>query len=180
MNLWKIFRPTKGISRVRMESNRLLRLWGMDVWGYVLSIGSADDQDGEGHRYCEYFPRASLYLTSEPQLNPLCDLVIDVRDMRCLANESLDCVFCSGVLEHVDHVFKAVLEIHRVLKPGGVLLLGLPFRQPIHLAPHDFWRFTEYGVRTLLKDGFSIEKLEAVDENEPGFPAAYWCLARRL
>ena len=40
---------------------------------------------------------------------------------------------------------------------GGTFLVGVPFAQPIHRAPQDFWRFTEYGIRYLLR-AFAIEQ----------------------
>ena len=73
-----------------------------------------------------------------------------------LADEAFDCIYCSGVLEHVDDPFAGIKEMTRVLKPDGVLLLGVPFRQAIHMAPQDFWRFTEFGIRHLLRDAFEI------------------------
>jgi ubiquinone/menaquinone biosynthesis C-methylase UbiE len=85
--------------------------------------------------------------------------------------------FCSGVLEHVDDYRSALAEISRILKPGAVLLLGTPFRQSLHMAPYDYWRFTEFGVRELLKDSFDIIEVAAIDESQAGFPSAYWTKA---
>jgi SAM-dependent methyltransferase len=68
-------------------------------------------------------------------------------------------VLCTEVLEHLPEPQKAVDEIFRVLKPGGTLLLTTRFLFPIHDAPHDYFRFTKYGLRYLLR-GFEILKLE--------------------
>jgi ubiquinone/menaquinone biosynthesis C-methylase UbiE len=85
-------------------------------------------------------------------------------------------VLCSGVLEHVDDCHRAVAECYRVLKPSGLFLVGVPFHQPIHRAPQDFWRFTEFGLRWLLR-AFSIEDLRAI--GPPLTPSAYWVKARK-
>ena len=151
----------------------LLRAWCAGLTGDVLSIGSADDRAGNGQSYRDYFKAASSYTTSE--VDPGCDLVLDVRDMPSVPDASYDVVFCSGVLEHVDDCHAAVRECHRVLKPGGVFLVGIPFQQRIHRAPQDFWRFTEYGVRYLLRS-FQIDALEAIGD-DPKFPWAYWVRA---
>lgn len=176
-SLLHLLRPR--VSRARIESNRWLRLHAASVKGSVLSIGSRDDADGEGGYYRDYFVCADNYTTSDVDGSFGCDLSIDVRVMDGIADGSFDCVFCSGVLEHVDDYVSALAQIRRVLRPGGVLLLGVPFRQPIHLPPTDYWRFTEFGVKHLLKDGFEKVTITPVNESVPSFPAAYWVEATR-
>ena len=164
----------KGPSDARQASNAILRTWGATITGDVLSLGSSTDQDGSGQSYRSYFPRASRYRTSEPAPYPGCDLVVDVRHMPEIASDSLDCVFCSGVLEHVDDVVAAVSECHRVLKAGGIFLVGVPFYQQVHRAPQDFWRFTEFGVRYLLR-GFASLDIRTIGDTKR--PSAYWARA---
>lgn len=169
------------VSRSRCESNRWLRRHAAEITGKVLSLGSGDDSDGQGRKYRDYFTRCSSYTTSEVSAEFGCDLVLDVRSMPEVAAASYDCVFCSGVLEHVDDFQAALQEITRILKPGGTLLLGVPFRQGIHLAPQDFWRFTEFGLRLLLEQrGYTVNELVALDDvAENGFPATYWARATK-
>lgn len=149
------------------------------ITGKVLSIGSGQDKDCQGRRYGDYFPLAVSYTTSDiaPQFGS--DLILDVRSMPEVPDGVYDCVFCSGVLEHVDDYRAGLGEITRILKPGGVLLLGLPFRQALHGAPCDFWRFTEYGIRHLLCESYEIEDLVGFDLAVRDFPATYWVKARK-
>ena len=58
------------------------------------------------------------------------------------------------MLEHVAAPERAIAELHRVLAPGGALVLSTPFVFEIHEAPHDYYRFTEHGLRQLLR-GFA-------------------------
>jgi SAM-dependent methyltransferase len=168
-------------TRARRASNRWLRSHCRDIEGRVLSIGSGDDRDGEGSFYRSYFSRASSYQTSEVSGGTSCDLVIDVRSMPEIPDESYDAIFCSGVLEHTDDFQGGLREITRIVRRGGILLLGLPFRQPIHMAPQDFWRFTEHGIRHLLATSFEVLELAAIDPHwRREFPTAYWVKARRL
>ena len=55
------------------------------------------------------------------------------------------------VIEHLRLPDVALREAHRVLKPSGRLFLSVPFLYPIHDAPHDFRRYTLYGLQDILK-----------------------------
>ncbi len=169
-----------GVSASRVESNKWLTEHCKGLPGKVLSVGSSDDGDGQGGNYRDYFSSASAYVTSEVTEGYGTDLVLDIQCMPEVEDGAFQAVFCSGVLEHLLDFNAAIRELHRVLSPAGTLLLGLPFRQGIHHAPTDYWRFTEYGIRHLLKERFEIESLQGIGEEEPGFPTAYWCSAKRM
>ena len=68
-----------------------------------------------------------------------------------------DSVLCNQVLEHVFHPDELLLEIRRILKPGGKLLITVPFLWNEHEEPLDFARYSSYGLRYLLeKQNFEI------------------------
>ncbi len=70
-----------------------------------------------------------------------------------------DSVFSSEVLEHVFNPGEFLSEINRVLKPGGLLLLTVPFLWDEHGQPFDFARYSSFGLRHLLEGhGFEIVK----------------------
>lgn len=74
---------------------------------------------------------------------------------------SVDAVVMFEVLEHLREPQAALAEAARVLRPGGRLLLSMPFLYPIHDAPHDYQRLTVHGlVRDLGSVGLSIERCE--------------------
>jgi len=172
----KTARRPKAPSASRVEGNALLREWCARVTGFVLSVGSGDDSDRAGRRYRDYFTAATDYATSD--VRPGCDFLLDVRDLSGVI-EKYDAVFAHSVFEHVDDVFRAGVECARVLRPGGLLLIGVPFRYRIHRAPLDFWRFTEFGLRYLLaRSGFAVEALVGVD-GPAKHPAFYWARARK-
>lgn len=69
-----------------------------------------------------------------------------------------DAVLCSQVLEHVFAPAEFLAELHRVLRPGGVLLLTTPFAWDEHSQPHDFGRYSSFGLRHVLTAaGFEVQ-----------------------
>jgi SAM-dependent methyltransferase len=79
------------------------------------------------------------------------DLVADLQSMPQLADASFDTVLCSQVLEHVPRPWDALSEIARVLRPDGVLIATVPHLSVIHEAPHDYFRYTQYGLASLCE-----------------------------
>ena len=65
---------------------------------------------------------------------------------------AFDTVLSTEVLEHLPTPAVCVAEMARVLKPGGKLLLTVPFSQPLHELPNDFWRFTPSALALLAED----------------------------
>jgi SAM-dependent methyltransferase len=85
------------------------------------------------------------------------DLVADAHDMHMVPDGSIDCVITVSTLEHVRYPQRVVKEIFRILKPGGVVYVSVPFIFPFHSDPHDNYRFSADGVRILCEDFECIE-----------------------
>ncbi len=86
---------------------------------------------------------------------------------------TVDRVLCMVVLEHTRNPRQVLTEFVRVLKPGGTLHMVVPFLWEEHQAPHDYLRFTRYGVRLLVEGlPLRIELLSPMG----GF---FWVCARR-
>ena len=77
-------------------------------------------------------------------------------------------------IEHLREPGCALSELARMLVPGGLVLIAAPQEWELHQAPHDYFRYTRYGLAYLLaKSGFEVEELRAAG----GY---FRLLARRL
>ena len=67
-----------------------------------------------------------------------------------LANEIVDTILCTEVMEHVADPEKTIEEFARVLRPGGTIITTAPFFYPIHDA-YDFFRYSPDGLAAMMK-----------------------------
>lgn len=71
-------------------------------------------------------------------------------DVWPIESAGVDLVLCTETLEHVIEPAAFLSEARRCLKPGGSLVLTVPFAARWHFIPYDYWRFTPSGIRYLL------------------------------
>ena len=86
------------------------------------------------------------------------DIDADIHRLP-LRSGSFNGVLCIEVLEHVSDPARAVSELHRVLQPGGVMLLTAPFMLGYHgkIGDYDdFFRYTDAGLHLLLQEFESV------------------------
>lgn len=76
----------------------------------------------------------------------------DIQDLKAICSDLYDVVVCTQVLQYVDQPHRAIRELHRVLKPGGKLLLSVPFIEKDYSKMEDKWRFTKEAISMLLEN----------------------------
>lgn len=76
----------------------------------------------------------------------------DVMHMPQIPDAHYDGVVSHQVLEHLPRPWEALAEFYRVLKPDGVLVVSAPHLSRRHELPHDYFRFTQEGMTSLLRD----------------------------
>jgi SAM-dependent methyltransferase len=94
---------------------------------------------------------------SDVAVRPNIAVVVDAHSIP-FADGSFDGIIAQAVLEHVLDPYRCVAEIHRTLKPGGLVYAETPFMQQAHEVPYDFTRFTDLGHRRLFRRFEEIER----------------------
>lgn len=89
-------------------------------------------------------------METDVALGPRTMLVCDAHDLP-FVDATFDGVVAQAVLEHVTDPYRCVEEIHRVLRPSGLVYAETPFMQQVHGGRYDFTRFTHLGHRRLFR-----------------------------
>jgi SAM-dependent methyltransferase len=132
----------------------------------VLEVGSFD-VNGSGQRiFLQFKPGYFIGIDMRP--GPRVDAVIDVTRLdENFAPGVFDVVVSTETLEHCQLWRSAVVQMKRVLRPGGILVITARGPgMPVHDYPGDYWRFTQQDFREIFSD-FDIESLEC-DTGNPG------------
>jgi SAM-dependent methyltransferase len=83
------------------------------------------------------------------------DVVMDATAC-CFSDDTFDIVFASEVAEHILEPAMCIAEVRRILRPGGLAYLTVPFHYAIHGGKGDYWRFTEEGLAYLMRDFYPV------------------------
>ncbi len=136
----------------------------------VLDIGEGlRAREGTGSTYdksrawlLEYITKVD-YKVMDPVPDYKPDIVGDIHNIP-LKDESIDAIFCIAVLEHVKNPILAMKEMYRILKPGGKILIYVPFLYYYHAHEGyyaDYWRFT-HDTMKMFAEPFSQSEISPV------------------
>jgi SAM-dependent methyltransferase len=115
----------------------------------VGNIGAGGDIERHLKIYAERLGYSVTSLDIDPERNP--DILCDITSPN-LGKNYFDVIVMAEVLEHVTDPHAAVRGIKQLLKPGGTLILTVPFIFPIHDRPNDYFRYTRYGLMHLFQE----------------------------
>jgi len=112
--------------------------------------------------YKKYFPNS---IGVDIEKRDGVDVVADAHALP-FKDAEFDVVLCTEVLEHLHTPVKAISEMSRVLKKGGLVILTTRFIFPLHDTPHDYYRYTKYGLEHLFRDWDILELREEANTAE--------------
>lgn len=96
------------------------------------------------------------YVGADIAPGPEVDHVLVPGQPLPLQDASVDAVLCTQVLEHVRDFDQLWREVLRVLRPGGRLILTIPFMFNEHGSPHDYRRLSRHGLRAVAERDFDV------------------------
>lgn len=186
----RLFYRRHGVNKVpRAWSNRELKKIGALLSGSVLNCSGWCDEDKQGGYYRDYFPRATQYHVSMPEIRiyegdeksirrkP--DVAIDLENaLSSLLVGRYDTILCHTVLEHVFDVFAAFENLASLSR--DIVIVVVPWCQRVHESNlpndsyHDYWRIAPSALRRL----FEINRLSLIYINgNQNFKASTYYLA---
>ncbi len=128
-----------------------VRKYSKELEGRILDFGCGSKP------YRKLFTKATEYIgidfqnTGHDHRKENIDIFYDGKHLP-FPDNSFDAIVCTEVFEHIADVEKIVIELRRVLKTNGRLLLTVPFVYKEHDMPYDYRRYTMNGIVTLLED----------------------------
>jgi SAM-dependent methyltransferase len=157
-----VFGWSRGTVIDRFYIDRFLDEHRADIRGRVLEIGDPTYTRRFGDDRVE---REDVLHYVEG--NPLATMVGDLEDGEGIPSDAFDCVILTQTLQMIYDARAAVRTLHRILKPGGVVLMTGHGTSRIarHIEQDDwgeYWRFTRLSGRLLFADVFGAENVTAV------------------
>jgi len=130
-----------------------------DVRGSVLEFGD--------NTYTRMFGRGRITASGimhAKEGNPKATIVGDLADAPHIPDASFDCVICTQTLMFVYDVEAAARTLHRILKPGGVVLCTVAGISQICRWDMDqwgdYWRFTSHSIQRIFETAFAAEHVQ--------------------
>jgi SAM-dependent methyltransferase len=121
----------------------------------ILDYGCADVP------YRGFFPTDADFVPADLAGNPHAALTINPDGTVPVEPGTFDAVLSTQVLEHVSDPGAYLAECHRVLRPGGTLILSTHGIFVYHPDPVDYWRWTSAGLRrTVEAAGFEVDRFD--------------------
>lgn len=130
------------------------------IQGNTLDLGCGSKPYESLFTYTKSYIGVDVKCSGHNHKNSKVDHYYDGKTLP-FSSHSFDSVVSFEVLEHIFNIDEIFNEIHRVLKPNGIVLISIPFAWDEHEIPHDFARYTSYGILHIFQNhGFDVLELK--------------------
>jgi SAM-dependent methyltransferase len=146
----------RGLPAHRYYVNLFLTEFAADIRGACLEFDDRNYLDRFGGEDVE-----SIDVLHVDDSNPRATVIADLTAPNDVSDDTYDCIICTHVLHVIPDVPAAIRGLHRILKPGGVLLCAVPHVSAFDEREGELWRFTRLGLEMLLAGPFGIENVDA-------------------
>lgn len=141
------------------KGDKYIKKYSKYLFGNLVELGCGEAP------YKEYFLQFASSYTGIDWENSLhntkADIFSDLNNKIDISDNSVDSIISISVLEHLKEPQVMLDESYRILKHSGVLILQVPWQWWVHEAPHDYFRYTPFGLRYMLKKaGYSEISIE--------------------
>jgi SAM-dependent methyltransferase len=150
--LWRIIEYLCGVTISRSSINRIKPQFINSITGDVIEIGGFDN-------FFKSLYKNGKFLNLDLRQGDFIDIVENAENMKSIDDETFSAVICISVLEHTKNPAKIINEMHRILKPGGAVLISLPWIFESHMEPNDYCRFSDSFIY-MFDDLFTVESKE--------------------
>jgi SAM-dependent methyltransferase len=138
----------------RYYIERFLKANCLDIKGRVLEI--AEDLYATRYGADRIATLDILNLTPD---SPRATIIADLSNAPKLADDQFDAIILTQTLQYIFDAAAAIHTLHRILAPGGVLLMTVPGTTPARLAATRYWSFTEAAVQKLVAGSFDSDRI---------------------
>jgi SAM-dependent methyltransferase len=120
--------------------------------GPILETGARDYGSGQDYRMLFAGERyVTTDMLADENVSVVADLTVPFAEVdSTFKGERFGTIICMSVLEHCVQPFAMADNLVRLLKPGGRVIVSVPFAWCFHGYPSDYWRFTHEGIRALF------------------------------
>lgn len=118
--------------------------------GLVLDLGGARDSD-----YHRLFGGNYTIRVANNDKGTYPDFLFDFEGKFPIEDCSFDAVLCLNTMEHIYNYEQFLNEVKRILKPGGEVILAVPFLVQVHPSPKDYFRYSAQTLKLMFEsNGF--------------------------
>ena len=142
------------MTRSRISRKRLARFcqhWATHETTLVVHSNDVD------HR--RYFPN-SFVVSKSPSSPAAMHTDRHYRGLDQIPDASFPVILCTGLLEHIPDPDRLIGQFHRILRPGGKLILSASAVFSFHGAPDNYFHYTPDGLRLLFRRWSAIETIQ--------------------